>query len=572
MAKEFNARLRLKYDSYANWTTNNPVLLEGEAAVCVIPADTGAVQGEPAVLIKIGDGVKKFSELPFLSGKAADVYGWAKAATKPEYSASEIAGLADYISGKVQDTNTKYQIVQDKTNTYKFHLQAKELNGDWADVGTFTVPEKDVSGLMTKVVDGTANHFVMLDNEGNAADSGYTFENFASKDHRHEIASVTGLQAALDAKAASTDLATLGEKVGTVPNGKTVVQMIEEAQTAATYDDTTIKADIAANKSAIETLNGDATKEGSVKKQVADAVAGIVADAPDAYDTLKEISDWISTHTDSAATMNSQITANKNAIDTLNGTGAGSVSKAVADAQATLQASIDGKVSKETGKGLSTNDYTTAEKNKLKNIAEGAQVNVIEEIQVNGTKVTPSGKAVNISVPTGALSAKDKVAKTDLADALKTEIEGKVNTSDCGDIISHDAADFAAAVAQLVYPVGAIYMSTVETNPSTLFGFGTWERIQDTFLLAAGSTYSAGSTGGEATHTLTEDEIPAHRHKITYPNASGPYGDAAIGYPESSNTKKTWMAEMCKTESVGGGTAHNNMPPYLAVYVWKRTA
>lgn len=142
----------------------------------------------------------------------------------------------------------------------------------------------------------------------------------------------------------------------------------------------------------------------------------------------------------------SQITANKNAIDTLNGTGAGSVSKAVADAQATLQASIDGKVSKETGKGLSTNDYTTAEKNKLKDIAEGAQVNVIEEIQVNGTKVTPSGKAVNISVPTGALSAKDKVAKTDLAGALKEEIEGKVNTSACGDIISHDAADFAAAV------------------------------------------------------------------------------------------------------------------------------
>ena len=68
------------------------------------------------------------------------------------------------------------------------------------------------------------------------------------------------------------------------------------------------------------------------------------------------------------------------------------------------------------------------------------------------------------------------------------------------------------------------------------------------------------------------NEIPAHRHKITYPNAGGPYGDAAIGYPTSSGTTKTWMAEMCKTESAGGGTAHNNMPPYLAVYMWKRTA
>lgn len=123
-----------------------------------------------------------------------------------------------------------------------------------------------------------------------------------------------------------------------------------------------------------------------------------------------------------------------------------------------------------------------------------------------------------------------------------------------------------------VYPVGAIYMSATATNPGTLFGFGTWEQIKDTFLLAAGTTYEAGSTGGEAEVTLTESEIPAHRHKIAYPNNGGEYGDAAIGYPSNSGIKKTWAAEMCKTESVGGGAAHNNMPPYLAVYVWKRTA
>lgn len=123
-----------------------------------------------------------------------------------------------------------------------------------------------------------------------------------------------------------------------------------------------------------------------------------------------------------------------------------------------------------------------------------------------------------------------------------------------------------------VYPVGAIYMSAAATNPGTLFGFGTWEQIKDVFLLAAGDTYAGGSTGGEASHVLAEDELPAHRHKIAYPNASGEYGDAAIGYPANSDTKKTWLAEMCKTESVGSGEAHNNMPPYLAVYAWKRTA
>ena len=64
----FNARLKLKYDTYANWIKNDPKLLAGEAAVAVVPASTGAVQQEPAILIKIGDGTKKFSELEFISG------------------------------------------------------------------------------------------------------------------------------------------------------------------------------------------------------------------------------------------------------------------------------------------------------------------------------------------------------------------------------------------------------------------------------------------------------------------------------------------------------------------------
>ena len=62
--------------------------------------------------------------------------------------------------------------------------------------------------------------------------------------------------------------------------------------------------------------------------------------------------------------------------------------------------SLNDKVDKETGKGLSTNDYTTAEKNKLNDVASGAQVNVIETVKVNNTALTPSSKAVNITVPT----------------------------------------------------------------------------------------------------------------------------------------------------------------------------
>ena len=121
-----------------------------------------------------------------------------------------------------------------------------------------------------------------------------------------------------------------------------------------------------------------------------------------------------------------------------------------------------------------------------------------------------------------------------------------------------------------VYPVGSIYMSVNSTNPENLFG-GTWEQIQGRFLFGMNSSYPAGSTGGEITHALTIDEMPKHTHIIYYPNAGGPYGNANISYPEGSATNMTWCAEMCKTAPTGGGAAHNNMPPYLSVYIWKRT-
>ena len=90
---------------------------------------------------------------------------------------------------------------------------------------------------------------------------------------------------------------------------------IESAKTAATYDDTAIKTSIKSNTDAIDILNG--TGDGSISKQVADAVASIVADAPEAYDTLKEISDWISSHANDASAMNSQINDNKSNIASL---------------------------------------------------------------------------------------------------------------------------------------------------------------------------------------------------------------------------------------------------------------
>ena len=143
-------------------------------------------------------------------------------------------------------------------------------------------------------------------------------KNYATKTEAQGYANakdtaISAAQAAADA--AQADVDALEGKVGTVPADKTVVQMISDAQAAATYDDTALKGRVAANETAIATLNG--TGEGSVSKQVADAVAQIVADAPEAYDTLKEISDWISSHASDASAMNSQINTNKTDIANL---------------------------------------------------------------------------------------------------------------------------------------------------------------------------------------------------------------------------------------------------------------
>lgn len=133
-----------------------------------------------------------------------------------------------------------------------------------------------------------------------------------------------------------------------------------------------------------------------------------------------------------------------------------------------------------------------------------------------------------------------------------------------------------------VYPVGSIYMSTSSTNPEYIFG-GTWEQIQDMFLLAAGSKYEAGTTGGEATHTLTQTELPKISGSFggtSSGNAWGVLGTSSGVFsrsgsiPAPTNTEKTPDNTRNTTINMtfGGGQAHNNMPPYLAVYVWKRVS
>ncbi len=136
-----------------------------------------------------------------------------------------------------------------------------------------------------------------------------------------------------------------------------------------------------------------------------------------------------------------------------------------------------------------------------------------------------------------------------------------------------------------IYPVGSIYMSINNTNPSTLFG-GTWEQIKDCFLLSAGNIYTAGSTGGKATHTLSVNEMPSHthsqnphghpQHPDTWMNVDNPWVPKSGYYYAHSGSgvsDRFYTGSVTATNnSTGGSQPHNNMPPYLVVYVWKRVS
>ena len=102
--------------------------------------------------------------------------------------------------------------------------------------------------------------------------------------------------------------------------------------------------------------------------------------------------------------------------------------------------------------------------------------------------------------------------------------------------------------------------------PQERYG-GTWEQIKDVFLLAAGNTFEANTTGGEVTHTLTTDEMPSHTHKINATSATTSGSASALEHYGTRTADRSFYSG-----STGGSKAHNNMPPYLAVYVWMRVA
>ena len=195
---------------------------------------------------------------------------------------------------------------------------------------------------------------------------------------------------------------------------------------------------------------------------------------------------------------------------------------------------------------------------------------------VSTASVLMDFKAGGKGIAIGKVSEKDKTLE--IADSWELEVHGK-------------------KLIDYIYPIGSIYLSVNSTSPATLFG-GSWTQLKDRFLLGAGSTYSSGATGGAATHKLSVAEMPSHAHDTPFFNnmtnngemksdfigvfGKGVTASQALKDTGQTSTMEMWWVSQTNTaegnewsyltSSKGSTSAHNNMPPYLAVYMWKRTA
>lgn len=208
---------------------------------------------------------------------------------------------------------------------------------------------------------------------------------------------------------------------------------------------------------------------------------------------------------------------------------------------------------------------------------EHTNVPVINEVQVKeGDTVLLGFLDNNIYNPVvyGVIGRRVKPiidVDNELSSTSENPVQNKIITIALNDKAGLNHTHLSEQILDLIdviYPVGSIYMSVNDVNPEILFG-GEWEQIKDKFLLSSGDIYTNGATGGEATHTLTVNEIPSHRHsRRTSPQtyAERDSSQSRIISPASGSAKMVTKY----SDYTGGGQAHENMPPYLAVNVWKR--
>lgn len=444
--KILNTRVLLKTDTLANWNSSTLGLKKGEIAIATVAAAEGSGLTEPVCMIKVGeDGVKKFNELPWsFYAKASDVYAWAKAPNKPTYSASEITGLSDYISGEIQDTDTQYQIV--KVDDYNYKLQSKTLNGTWTDVegSAIVIPDDTdaIEALEASIATLTGADTV----EGSVAKALKDAKDYADT----KVGSVAKGNDGIVIGGTAT-APTVGVQIDNTAGNS--IQIVEgkglrvEIPAAAEYS--VVKDENSGDYAAVYHLTKGGVNTGAainIPKDMVVQSGSVVTDpvgqpagtyiklvlqnvADPLYINVGSLIEYVTSGSQTGDMVVVTVSDDHKVTATITD---GTVTKAKLAAEVQTSLSLaDNSVQKETGKRL----MTDAEGTKLEGIAAGAQVNVIETVKVNGTPIVPDAtKAVDVTVPTGALASKDKVAETDLETALATKITAKANDADLATI------------------------------------------------------------------------------------------------------------------------------------------
>ena len=293
MSNKLNVRISHKYDLYSNWMSSNLILAKGEIAVAEIPNSEGANSGNgltpPTIGVKIGDGTKTFAQLNWIQSIAGDVHAWAK---KENLDFADLSddfkdSLGTFIGDEIQDTNTTYVFTYTDN---KIKIQSKEKGQtnpeDFLDVIEFTI---DDSAKISKVASATAGNLPALTADGSLTDSGEKIGDFLKT---------------ADAEATYATIEDLGAQEEAMSELSGRVDALDTATTGR----------VSVLEAKVDVLNGEATVEGSVKKQVVDAIAQVVAEAPEDFDTLKEIADWIANDQTGAASLANRVSAVENTV------------------------------------------------------------------------------------------------------------------------------------------------------------------------------------------------------------------------------------------------------------------
>lgn len=523
MAEEhqIEARILLRYDTYSHWMNSTLILLKGEAAICSFPYKNTIINSNstpentpPAIGIKVGDGEHYFYELPWVQGVAADVYNWAKTADKPQYEASEIIGLAEYITahsqggsggGESTHTGTAYRITYNNKSA-KYILQVYNSDeGYWED----TDSEIDFSAVLGRLnaLERWANGYTTNIGDLELPLNAYIYDAFITHTARLTVEDTAEPHQFVTAisetngkiQVTRRELAAADITSGILPTeyGGTGLESVEEGQVLV--GSRTGKISTKNYNNVIDANDRESlTTTGAVINYVEKATAGLTG-------AMHFIGEATTVITD-GSTIDPQITGYsfKNAApgDVILGinkeeyvwTGSnwrllgdegsyavkGSITNAdIADGAeiniskiADLSNLLNTKVDEVEGKTLTSNDFTNEYQQKLSDIEDNAQRNLIEHIFLNEDEIVPKtykglAKSVQLELVEFTEEEKQKLADIQTGAQVNTIESISVNgtavsptTDKVVDIIIPDHAEHANKIEK-------IYLNGVEQVPDS---------------------------------------------------------------------------------------------------------